>query len=428
MVEIMNKSAKLILNLEADVSQDLNKRMIFYQAKNADKARVLVLNDVYLDEAKSILGDNAIFLKNLETDLFLSHKLIQSDVKRDALARAYRDNNAIQKTSRRSSKYISSFLLLLENVATQNKDNLIFTLGTWLSMSDSELIADLEQAKNSELAGKKKTLVNTLVETTKRSEEGLTSFKNLAKSIWKLHCRLRINNDFKDPIDWISQNKMIVMTTSNSSMTNYGQLLYQFALESDVEVYLDTLVPAASYFSFLASLTSNMCISLQSGEKSSEAKNIAYKANEIYASIQTFDENIYACWLAKNYPKLLGHYSLNDFTVVFQRYEYAGYLNSYLGAEEEGLVLYRINENNTLENTRFKLSPILQKIQKQPVDTTEYENLKKAIKNLALQVEKLKSKLNAPVRTSPDSSLVDEEFEEALRKQGQINIQENSEM
>lgn len=425
MVEIMNKPAKLILNLEADVSQDLNKRMIFYQAKNADKARVLVLNDVYLDEAKSILGENAIFLKNLKTDLFLSHKLIQSDVKRDALARAYRDNNAIQKTSKRSkrsSKYISSFLLLLENVATKNEENLIYTLGTWLSMSDSELLADVEQAKNDELEGNKKALVNTLVETTKRSEEGLTSFKNLAKSIWKLHARLRINNDFKDPLDWIGQNKMIVMTTSNSSMTNYGQLLYQFALESDVEVYLDTMVPKTSYFPFLASLTSKMCISLQSGERSPEAKNLAYRANDIYVSLQTFDENIYICWIAKNYPKLLEHYSLSDFTVAFQRYEYAGYLNSYLGAEEEGLVLYRITENNTLENTRFKLSPILQKIQNQTADTNEYESLKQTIKDLTLQVEELKRKLDAPVRTSSDSSLVDEEFEEALSKQRQINI------
>lgn len=415
MVVIMSKPAKLKLNLEADVSQDLNKRMIFYQAKNADQARVLVLNDVYLDEAKSILGDNAIFLRNLKTDLFLSHELIQSDVLRDALARAYRDNNAIQKNARRSSKYISSFLLLLEKVATQHNENLIYTLGTWQSKSDTELIDDIEKAKKSELKGNKKTLVNTLIETTKKSEEGLTSFKTLAQSIWKLHARLRINNDFKDPIDWIGQNKMIVMTTSNSSMTNYGHLLYQFALESGVELYLDTLVPTSSYFPFLASLNANMCISLQSGENSSEAKNIAYKANEIYASTQTFDVNIYVCWLAKNYPKLLEHYSLDDFTKVFRRYEYAGYLNSYLGAEEEDLVLFRINENNTLENTRFTLTPILEKIQNKGTDTKDYGGLKKVIDNLVLKVEDLESKLDAPAKTSSDSSTVDDEFEKALR-------------
>lgn len=411
MVVIMSKPAKLKLNLEADVSQDLNKRMIFYQAKNADQARVLVLNDVYLDEAKSILGDNAIFLRNLKTDLFLSHELIQSDVLRDALARAYRDNNAIQNNGIRSSKYISSFLLLLEKVATQHNEIPIYTLETWQDMSDTELIDDIEKAKKSELKGKKKTLVNTLIETTKKSKEGLTSFITLAKSIWKLHSRLNI----KDPIDWIGQNKMVVMTTSNISRTNYGQLLYQFALGSGVELYLDTLVPTSSYFPFLASLNSNMCISLQSGENGSEAKNIAYRADEIYASTQTFDVNIYVCWLAKNYPKLLEHYSLDDFTKVFRRYEYAGYLNSYLGAEEEDLVLFRINENNTLENTRFTLTPILEKIQNKGTDTKDYGGLKKVIDNLVLKVEDLESKLDAPAKTSSDSSTVDDEFEKALR-------------
>ena len=417
MVVIMSKPAKLKLNLEADVSQDLNKRMIFYQAKNADQARVLVLNDVYLDEAKSILGDNAIFLRNLKTDLFLSHELIQSDVLRDALARAYRDNNAIQNNGIRSSKYISSFLLLLEKVATQHNEIPIYTLETWQDMSDTELIDDIEKAKKSELKGKKKTLVNTLIETTKKSKEGLTSFITLAKSIWKLHSRLNI----KDPIDWIGQNKMVVMTTSNISRTNYGQLLYQFALGSGVELYLDTLVPTSSYFPFLASLNSNMCISLQSGENGSEAKNIAYRADELYASTQTFDVNIYVCWLAKNYPKLLEHYSLDDFTKVFRRYEYAGYLNSYLGAEEEGLVLFRLNENNTLENTRFTLTPILGKIQNQGTDTKEYGGLKKAIDNLVLKVEDLESELDAPAKTSSDSSTVDDEFEKALRDNAKIS-------
>lgn len=417
MVVIMSKPAKLKLNLEADVSQDLNKRMIFYQAKNADQARVLVLNDVYLDEAKSILGDNAIFLRNLKTDLFLSHELIQSDVLRDALARAYRDNNAIQNNGIRSSKYISSFLLLLEKVATQHNEIPIYTLETWQDMSDTELIDDIEKAKKSELKGKKKTLVNTLIETTKKSKEGLTSFITLAKSIWKLHSRLNI----KDPIDWIGQNKMVVMTTSNISRTNYGQLLYQFALGSGVELYLDTLVPTSSYFPFLASLNSNMCISLQSGENGSEAKNIAYRADELYASTQTFDVNIYVCWLAKNYPKLLEHYSLDDFTKVFRRYEYAGYLNSYLGAEEEGLVLFRLNENNTLENTRFTLTPILEKIQNQGTDTKEYGGLKKAIDNLVLKVEDLESKFDAPAKTSSDSSTVDDEFEKALRDNAKIS-------
>lgn len=417
MVVIMSKPAKLKLNLEADVSQDLNKRMIFYQAKNADQARVLVLNDVYLDEAKSILGDNAIFLRNLKTDLFLSHELIQSDVLRDALARAYRDNNAIQNNGIRSSKYISSFLLLLEKVATQHNEIPIYTLETWQDMSDTELIDDIEKAKKSELKGKKKTLVNTLIETTKKSKEGLASFITLAKSIWKLHSRLNI----KDPIDWIGQNKMVVMTTSNISRTNYGQLLYQFALGSGVELYLDTLVPTSSYFPFLASLNSNMCISLQSGENGSEAKNIAYRADELYASTQTFDVNIYVCWLAKNYPKLLEHYSLDDFTKVFRRYEYAGYLNSYLGAEEEGLVLFRLNENNTLENTRFTLTPILEKIQNQGTDTKEYGGLKKAIDNLVLKVEDLESKLDAPAKTSSDSSTVDDEFEKALRDNAKIS-------
>lgn len=417
MVVIMSKPAKLKLNLEADVSQDLNKRMIFYQAKNADQARVLVLNDVYLDEAKSILGDNAIFLRNLKTDLFLSHELIQSDVLRDALARAYRDNNAIQNNGIRSSKYISSFLLLLEKVATQHNEIPIYTLETWQDMSDTELIDDIEKAKKSELKGKKKTLVNTLIETTKKSKEGLTSFITLAKSIWKLHSRLNI----KDPMDWIGQNKMVVMTTSNISRTNYGQLLYQFALGSGVELYLDTLVPTSSYFPFLASLNSNMCISLQSGENGSEAKNIAYRADELYASTQTFDVNIYVCWLAKNYPKLLEHYSLDDFTKVFRRYEYAGYLNSYLGAEEEGLVLFRLNENNTLENTRFTLTPILEKIQNQGTDTKEYGGLKKAIDNLVLKVEDLESKLDSPAKTSSDSSTVDDEFEKALRDNAKIS-------
>lgn len=417
MVVIMSKPAKLKLNLEADVSQDLNKRMIFYQAKNADQARVLVLNDVYLDEAKSILGDNAIFLRNLKTDLFLSHELIQSDVLRDALARAYRDNNAIQNNGIRSSKYISSFLLLLEEVATQHNEIPIYTLETWQDMSDTELIDDIEKAKKSELKGKKKTLVNTLIETTKKSKEGLTSFITLAKSIWKLHSRLNI----KDPIDWIGQNKMVVMTTSNISRTNYGQLLYQFALGSGVELYLDTLVPTSSYFPFLASLNSNMCISLQSGENGSEAKNIAYRADELYASTQTFDVNIYVCWLAKNYPKLLEHYSLDDFTKVFRRYEYAGYLNSYLGAEDEGLVLFRLNENNTLENTRFTLTPILEKIQNQGTDTKEYGGLKKAIDNLVLKVEDLESKFDAPAKTSSDSSTVDDEFEKALRDNAKIS-------
>lgn len=417
MVVIMSKPAKLKLNLEADVSQDLNKRMIFYQAKNADQARVLVLNDVYLDEAKSILGDNAIFLRNLKTDLFLSHELIQSDVLRDALARAYRDNNAIQNNGIRSSKYISSFLLLLEKVATQHNEIPIYTLETWQDMSDTELIDDIEKAKKSELKGKKKTLVNTLIETTKKSKEGLTSFITLAKSIWKLHSRLNI----KDPIDWIGQNKMVVMTTSNISRTNYGQLLYQFALGSGVELYLDTLVPTSSYFPFLASLNSNMCISLQSGENGSEAKNIAYRADELYASTQTFDVNIYVCWLAKNYPKLLEHYSLDDFTKVFRRYEYAGYLNSYLGAEDEGLVLFRLNENNTLENTRFTLTPILEKIQNQGTDTKEYGGLKKAIDNLVLKVEDLESKFDAPAKTSSDSSTVDDEFEKALRDNAKIS-------
>ena len=112
---------------------------------------------------------------------------------------------------------------------------------------------------------------------------------------------------------------------------------------------------------------------------------------------------------------------MDDFTKVFRRYEYAGYLNSYLGAEEGGLVLFRLNENNTLENTRFTLTPILEKIQNQGTDTKEYGGLKKAIDNLVLKVEDLESKLDAPAKTSSDSSTVDDEFEKALRDNAKIS-------
>lgn len=430
-----------VVNIEADVSQDVNKRFIFHQALDSTAARLLIINDAFMPEVQENLKDKAIFVENTKNDLFLTHELISSPSKRDALAKAYRSLDVVHQTKRGVS-YISSFLVLLDAVAQNNKELLPFTLGSWQGMSDKDLLAEVKQPDYSKLPAKNFAMVKALIKTFEKSSEGVHSFRQLSRVIWTLHAHLMVRGRFNDPIDWIGNKNLLVLSASAITKSKYAKLTYQFALESNQETYIDSLVDFATYSSFLGVSKSNLYISLQKDFKRSEIDNIAYTADQLFVSLESFDTGLFVSWLAKKEPKLLKKYSYSDFERVFTEFHYASYLNSYLGVEDNQLYLYRINNKNALDKRQFDLSVILKQLgkMKRPEATSKPENsldeskvteiihieiatqLKPIISKIDSLYDKLQSNLNAAknVSTTSDeteSDQIDRIFEQTLQAQ-----------
>ena len=407
------KLGSLTLNVEAPVSQDLNKRMLFFQALHHDKTRVMVLNDVYLPDAQKIVGNQAIFSTALKKDMFLSHNILSKKETRDALATAYHSLKPVSNL-KLNIMFISVLLLLLDKSAQTENEEVPYTLGRWQNLDDDEIMDEIKSADISQSSKEEKQLLNALISTLKR--DSLDSLKKLLKVIWRIHSQFMSNGKFKNPVDWLNNKSLVILPVSEVLKPSYSALLFEFAKSANVDLFIDSELPSSIYMSYLAHFRAKVFISMQSDFKGSDGANLAYLADKIYFTAQAFPYRLFMSWTARaSVGDLLGRYSIKDFKKAFEEYQYLGYLNAFLGIKDNKLMLYRIDNGNKLLNTEFSLTPILdhlaQKLlseNKQPSiqkSLLTSEDLKKCLKEFGTQLNAKLQKINVQ---HPSNSDVDE--------------------
>lgn len=364
--------ADLTFNIEAKVSQGAFKRLLVQQALHlTGQPRCLVLNDVYLPEVKKLLGDNILIANESKKEFLLSDEIISDPQMRLALSNAYLSIDRINSIHLNNA-FISSALLVIEMVAKTNKEHPPYTLGRLINSSTDEITADIKAVKAATVPQGQKQQFKAISGYLQKSE-GMGTFKELLNSIWRLHKGFMIKGEFQKPHTWQKDNNLIVIPASELQKEGYSKVLFEYFLNAQVSVLLDSDTPISLYSAFISDFKGDMFISFAKGQNPSMASNIAFKASNLLVSVENFDAELFCAWLAKYDLKLLKKYSIKDFETAFKDYQVASYSNSFLGAEDDSLFLYRINDKNELSKRRFDLAPVLKILKKNRVASPAHE-------------------------------------------------------
>lgn len=416
----------LTLNIEADVSQNINKRLLFQQTLTSDNSRLLVLNDTYIKDAKAILDKNnfknrVIFCDNSnKNELLLSSNILDDPFYRKCLVDGYCALPSVQSTGR-NAFYVDGFLILLNAVSKINKELPLFTLGSWQTMDNDDLLNELNSIDIESIPKNEQILVNALMKTWKKSAQGIKAFKSFSKSIWKIHSGLMVNGNIKPPAEWLDKNMLLILSTSGTE-SGFGKVLLTFALKADIELYIDSLLNPQVYLSNIVNFKSKVFISRQS-KQYSHLSDLGYLANDLYCSTQSFNSELFVSWLVRNHPKLIQTYSLDDFNTVFCKYQFGSYVNAFIGANDSSLLLCRLTDKNEFVTRDLDLEIILTQIRKaQSIPDTKVDlnglidELKESISSIATQISELK---NTPGTNEmvDESEAIDRLFEKSLLAQ-----------
>lgn len=355
--------SELTFNIEARVSQGAFKRLLVQQALHlTGQPRCLVLNDVYLPEVEKILGDNILIANKSKKEFLLSDEIISDPKKRLALSNAYLSIDRINSIHLNNA-FVSSALLVIEMIAKTFKEHPPYTLGRLINSSADEITDDIKAVKPATVPSGQKKQFKAISGYLQKSE-GINTFMELLNGIWRLHKGFMIKGEFQKPHTWQKDNNLIVIPASELQKDGYSKVLFEYFLNDQISVLLDSDTPLPLYSAFLSDFEGNMSISFAKGQNPSMASNIAFKANKMMVSVENFDAELFCTWLAKYDLKLLKKYSINDFETAFKNYQFASYSNSFLGAEDDSLFLYRINDKNELSKRKFDLAPVLKILKK----------------------------------------------------------------
>ncbi|TDN08598.1 hypothetical protein [Lactobacillus crispatus] len=433
--------AKLTLNVEALVSQDLTKRLLFQQAiSQNNSACVLALNDIYLAEAKKLLQGKALFVDDYPNDFFLDHKILNDTAKRNALARAYIVSfNSIREV-KLAPVFISGMLLLLDQISLAKKVTVFDVLTQWQQSDDEQILHEINHMNVEGLNKPQTDILMAIIQSL--GVDRMQSFRSLLKKFWRIHAKYATGGKFHSPTDWIGKNQLVIIPASKADVNSYARLVFNFALENRMVTLIDSDVPQKAYLPFIADLKSTMYISSTKDLSGLQASNLAYQASKLNMSIQSFDAELFTNWLGRYYPALIGEYSLRDFERVFAEFKLAGYLNAFISVEDNTLILIRIDENNQLVKQKFSLKPILEQLDKAiPAKVTKQDGsqeimaqLQNVLKNqsdlqtlILNKLQEIEQEFNAhnqqQLTTAKlpdimnDSEVINDEFEKALARQ-----------
>lgn len=387
----------IILNTEADVSQSLDKRLLFHQAVTSDNARILVLNDTYIQDAKQIFNGDAyknkvIFCDKFnKNELLLSSNILADEDFRKALVTGYSSLESIKATGR-SFYYVDGFFILLKLISESNKELPLFTLGSWQTMNDDDLTNELNSVDLANLTKKEESLVTALLKTINKSSHGLKGFKDISNKIWRLHSHLMVNGEFKAPAEWLINNALIIVSTT-STKNGLGKVLLRFAFEADIELYLDSLVDMDKYLHNISAMKADCFISIQ--RDNNYRWDLCYLADDFYCSTQSFDSSLFASWLVRRHSDLIKRYTLSDFENAFTKYQFGSYVNAFLSTNESNLVICRLTKDNQFLSRDIDLSVVLEQVDKKNVaESTDIIALLDSFKNIEGNLEKLSKEIN----------------------------------
>lgn len=422
----------ITLNSEADVSQSLNKRLLFHQAAISENHRILILNDTYINDAKAIFSGDAyqnkvIFCdKSNKNELLLSPSILADKDFRKALVTGYSTLESIKATGR-SYYYVDGFFILLKLISESNKELPLFTLGSWQTMNDDDLTNELNSVDLASLTKKEKSLVTALLKTINKSSHGLKGFKDISNKIWRLHSHLMVNGKFKPPTDWLT-NKALIIVSTTSAKNGLGKVLLRFAFEADIELYLDSLVDIDKYLHSISAMKADCFISIQ--RDNNFRWDLGYLADDFYCSTQSFDSSLFVSWLGRRHPDLIKRYTLSDFENAFTKYQFGSYVNAFLGTNKSNLVIYRLTQDNNFVSRDLDLSVVLEQVDKKNVEKSTENNLNDitalldSFKNVESNLEKLAKGINdiknnqvQNCKDSNESDAIDRIFEKTLLSQ-----------
>lgn len=356
----------LSLNIEATISQNVNKRLLFRQAlDNKKTARILILNDAYLKSAKDFLKEaiGVIFLDCSKNELLLRHDYVQEPKLCDALARAYRSLEPIRKL-RLNTKVITGMLLLLDQIASLNDESMLDALERLRRLSDEEIFSEIENIKFTYISKSQISFLKIFVESLKTSR--IAAFHQLLKTVWSIHSHLMIKGKMRESSNWLHNKGLIIIPASWLRTKTYAQLLLQFGFnDKEVILLLDTSTPKCLFLSQITKFKNDMYISLDKDSDGSVKGNLAYQARNLYISLQSYDSDLLLNWLASHYPSFLENYSIVDFQDAIYKFQYSGFLNSFIGVNDGQLSLIRIESDNTVTHQKFDIKLILDSIQKE---------------------------------------------------------------
>lgn len=402
----------LTVNFEHPAVKSLSQRMICAQAAVSEKPSLLLLNDVYMKEAREYFRSGTVFADGGTEDILLNEANFTDAGRFDSLVRALGNCGTVRKNI--TGNTLRAFMLLM--FATRGRGTVTESLETWLKTDPADIPDKLSDISLEGLDEQKEEFVKAFVNVLKTQPESMSAMLKLFGGIF----RRQIG---RKPVPADINAKNLTVISSSCLGSDYGRILLDFCKNMHLCILADSESSEAVKKPVLDDYDGDIYVSLESPGNPSDVSFFCYRADEMYMSAYDFSVPVFFSWFRNRWEdeEYWGRFTLRDWQNVFDSLAAKNFTDTFVGIRDSTPALFKFDGSRIIsavpdfEMLRRAAEPE-SSADRIPEITEQISGINSRLDGISTALEGIKKDISKP-ESRKRADDINSKFEEILARQ-----------